>query len=267
MTPMRLMLKLVLLTLVCYGVYHRWALGDGSVIEVTPRMIDEIAEQQETLYGRPLTDFERVIAKDNYIEEELLVREAFRQGLDRGDRRVRPMLIDHAQRELLRAAEYEPSEPSEPELRSYFEQNVARYRIPERVDVLQVLFPAGTVLPELDAVLAELRGGADFTRLGAAGPGADVKAVSRAQMAQSYGLDFTNEVFELAEGEWQGPFTSAVGTHFFRIQRRSPSRERSYEEVQDYLEQDYLSDDADRVVGAELERIRRRYRVELEDVE
>ncbi len=86
-------------------------------------------------------------------------------------------------------------------------------------------------------------------------------------MAQSYGLDFTNEVFELAEGEWQGPFTSAVGTHFFRIQRRRPSRERSFEEVQDYLEQDYLSDDADRVVGAELERIRRRYRVEVEDVE
>ena len=267
MTSSHFTLKLVLLALVCYGVYYRWSPGDYGVIELTPPLIDGIAERQEAFLGRPLTDSERVEATDSYIEEEILVREAFRQGLDRGDRRVRPMLIEHASRELLRAAEYEPSTPSESALRSYFEEHAERYRVPERIDMQQVLFPAGTVPAALDDVLTELRGGADFTRMGAAGAGADVKEVTLSRIAQAFGLDFANDVFALPEGAWHGPFTSSAGTHFFRIQERWSGRERSYEDVKDYIEQDFMRGIEAQVVEAELARIRRRYRVDIEDVD
>lgn len=265
MTPLRSTLQLLLLVLLCYGTYYRWAPGDETVIEMTPSLTERILEQREQLYGRSLTADEREEAVASYIEEELLVREAFRRGLDRNDRRVRPMLIDHSRRELLRSVGYEPPEPSEAELQAYFEEHAERYRIPERIAVHQVLFPTGTAPVELEEVLVRLRAGADFENIGAAGPGADVKEVTRSQVARAYGLELAREIFALPEGEWHGPFVSEVGTHFFRTQNRRPPVDRRYEDVKDYLEQDYLSEDAERLVEAELVRIRRRYLVEVED--
>ncbi len=267
MTSNHITLKLVALALVCYGAYYRWSPGDDSVIELTASMIEGIAERQEALLERPLTDSERVEVKEIYIQEEILFREAFRRGLDRGDRRVRSMLIEHASRELLRAAGHEPSRPSESELESYFDAHAERYRVPERVDLQQVLIPAATAPTAYDDVLTELRGGADFTKMGAAGLGAEVKEVTRSRIAQAFGLDFANDVFALPDGAWHGPFTSSAGAHFFRIPKRWPGRELSYEDVKGTIEQDFMRDSEALVVEAELERIRRRYRVDIDDVD
>jgi hypothetical protein len=260
-------LKLVVLGALCYGAHYRFAPDDGSVIELTAPVIEAVVRRQEEMVGRPLSGAEREAATESYIEEETLVREAFRRGLDRNDRRVRPMLLDHARRELLTGAGYVPSTPSPGELRAYFEERADDYRIPERVDLQQVLFPPGTEPSSLADVLAALRAGTDFTAMGAAGPGASVKDATRSDCAQAYGLDFATAVFAIEDDDWHGPLVSSAGTHFVRVPARSPSRRRSYGEVESYLEQDFLSDRERRVLDGELDRIRRRYRVEMEDVE
>jgi len=260
----RMGVKLLALAAICYGVYHRWAVDGGREIEVTVQMTGQIAEAAEELVGRPLTTGEIELAVADFVDEEILVREAFRQGLDRGDRRVRPMLIEHARSELLRAAGYEPSEPTEDMLRAYYVEHRQRYGIPERIDVEQVLFLPGSEQFSSDSVLQELSEGADFKRMGDGGRlNASVKGVSRAQMARAYGLDFTNAVFALAKGDWHGPLSSTAGAHFVRIVAVSPSEERSYDEVAEYVREDYALFDAERVVAREIERIGKRYRVEM----
>ena len=260
----RMGVKLLALAAICYGVYHRWAVDGGREIEVTVQMTGQIAEAAEELVGRPLTTGEIELAVADFVDEEILVREAFRQGLDRGDRRVRPMLIEHARSELLRAAGYEPSEPTEDMLRAYYVEHRQRYGIPERINVEQVLFLPGSEQFSSDSVLQELSEGADFKRMGDGGRlNASVKGVSRAQMARAYGLDFTNAVFALAKGDWHGPLSSTAGAHFVRIVVVSPSEERSYDEVAEYVREDYALFDAERVVAREIERIGKRYRVEM----
>jgi hypothetical protein len=260
-------LKLVVLGALCYGAHYRFALDDGSLIELTAPVIEAVVRRQEDLVGRPLSASEREAATESYTEEEILVREAFRRGLDRNDRRVRPMLLDHARRELLTGAGYVPFTPSPSELRAYFEERADDYRIPERVDLQQVLFPPGAEPSSLEDVLAALRAGADFSTIGAAGPGASVKGATRSDCAQAYGLDFATAVFAIEDDDWHGPLVSGAGTHFVRVTARTPSRRPSYEEVEPYLEQDFLNDLEGRVLDRELDRIRRRYRVEIEDVE
>ena len=263
----RMGVKLLALAAICYGVYHRWALDGGREIEVTVRMTGEIAEAAEELVGRPLTLGEIDLAVADFVDEEILVREAFRKGLDRGDRRVRPMLIEHARSELLRAASYEPSEPTEDMLRAYYDEHRERYRLPERIDVEQVLFLSGNERLSPDAVLEELREGADFKRMGDGGRlNASVKGVTRAQMARAYGLDFTNAVFALPKGDWHGPLSSTAGTHFIRIVARSETQERSYDDVVEYVREDYALFDAERVVTREIARIGKRYRVEMPEM-
>lgn len=259
----RLALKLIMLAAVCYGAHYRFAPDDGSLIEVPVGVIESVVENQESLVGRPLSSAERESAAESYIEREILVREAIRRGLDRNDRRVRPMLLEHARREILRAAGYEPSPPSSSELRAYFDESAADYRVSERVDLQQVLFLSGTAPSSLDGVLAALRAGTEFTTIGAAGPSASVTDVTRSDCARAYGLDFASAVFAIEDDQWHGPLVSSAGTHFVRIPSRSPSRERIYEEVEQYLEMDYAREMEQRVIDRELERIRKRYRVEL----
>ena len=266
-SSLRLAAKLVALGVVCYGGYYLGAPADTSVVDVTAPMIDELVEHQEGLFGRSLTASEREVSVDDYVDQELLVREALRQGLDRGDRRIRAMLLEHARRELLRQAGYEPPKPTENELKTYFKEHADRYRAPERIDLHQVLFLDGTVPLELDDVLSELRAGADFTTMGAASPGSSAKGVSRSQVAQAYGLRFASAVFSLEDGEWHGPLTSSAGEHFVRILARSPGRELGYEDVKDTLEQAYMWGVERRILDGEIAQIRRRYRIEIEDVE
>lgn len=264
----RMSVKLLALAAVCYGVYHRFTLDGGREIEVTMRMTGEIAEAAGELVGRPLTLGEIDLAVADFVDEEILVREAFRKGLDRGDRRVRPMLIEHARSELLRAASYEPSEPTEDMLRAYYDEHRERYRIPERIDVEQVLFLSGNERLSPDAVLAQLREGADFKRMGDGGRlSASVKGVTRARMARAYGLDFTNAAFALPKGDWHGPLSSTAGAHFIRIVARSETQERSYDDVAEYVREDYTLFDAERVVTREIARIGKRYRVEMPEIE
>lgn len=265
MIAMRPTVQFLLLVLLCYGAYHHWSPNDGTVIELTPGLRERILAQGEELYGRPLTSAESEEAVASYLEEELLVREAYRRGLDRDDREVRAMLVDHARTELLRSAGYEAPEPTEAELRAYFEAHAERYRVPERIDLHQVHFPTNTAPLEPDDALVRLRAGAVFEKLGAAGPAADVKDVSRSDIARAYGARLASEVFALPDGEWHGPFHSEIGTHFFRVHDRRPPRDRTYQEVEDYLAEDFSSDDADRVVETELAPMRRRYRVVLEE--
>ena len=259
----RMGVKLLALAAICYGVYHGWVVDGGREIEVTAQMTGQIAEAAEELVGRPLTSGEIELAVADFVDEEILVREAFRQGLDRGDRRVRPMLIEHARSEILRAASYEPFEPTEDMLRAYYDEHRERYGIPERIDVEQVLFLSGNE-PSPDAVLQKLGEGADFKRMGDGGRlNASVKGVTRAQMARAYGLDFTKAVFAVSMGDWHGPLSSTAGTHFVRIVAGSPREERSYDDVAEYVREDYALFDAERVVTRELARIGKRYRVEM----
>jgi hypothetical protein len=256
-------LKLVALGALCYGAHYRFAPDNGSLIELTAPVIEAVVRRQEEMVGRPLSASEREAATESYVEEEILVREAFRRGLDRNDRRVRPMLLDHARRELLRGAGYVPSTPSPSELRDYFEEHADDYHVPERVDLQHVLFPPGTEPSSLDDVLAALRAGA-------AGLGASVASVreaTRSDCAQAYGLDFATAVFAIEDDDWHGPLVSSAGTHFVRVPARWPSRPHSYEDVEPYLEQDFINDMERRILEAELDRIRRRYRVEIRDVE
>ena len=48
---------------------------------------------------------------------------------------------------------------------------------------------------------------------------------------------------------------------------QSASRELSYEDVKDYIEQDFMLDIEAQVIEAELGRIRIRYRADIEDVD
>jgi hypothetical protein len=99
--------------------------GDASpdAIVITPAAAEAAFRLRAETIGRPLTEPERSDVLSELVEEELLVREALRQGVDRQDAVIRSRLADKM-RFLLSG---EPPAPTQEQLRAYLQANRQRF--------------------------------------------------------------------------------------------------------------------------------------------
>ena len=94
-----------------------------ELIEVDARTIEALVEERADRLGRELIPSERDATVRAHVDQEILVREAYRQGFHLRDPGVRARLL---RRMRLALSEGTP-EPSRSQLRAYFSSNSARY--------------------------------------------------------------------------------------------------------------------------------------------
>lgn len=229
---------------------------DREVIYVEPATIEYLSAQREELLARELSEAERAAVVEEYIDEEVLVREAYLSGLDRSGR-IRRQLLKQI-RFLL--AEDLP-EPTEAELRAFHAEHPDFFRIPSSVTIDQVFYQDADVAPsELPAILET---GADPAQLGEfhMALGRHVPDTTERDLAFILGGDAARRIFTLAEGQWSGPIASRLGVHFVRIVDRLPERTMSYERFADYARNKWALEKHRQSLAKKVAEMRRRYRV------
>ena len=99
----------------------------AETVRVESETLRSLEKQREDLLGRPLTDEERQQARDSFVDEEVLLREALRRGLQWSDGRVRQRLT-----RIMRASMSETvPDPSVAQLQAYFQENIDKYTTPD----------------------------------------------------------------------------------------------------------------------------------------
>jgi hypothetical protein len=233
-----------------------WAPSDEGRIVVTKDLAEALAKEREELLLRPLTGEERERVVSEFVDEEVLLREAYREGLDRGDPRIRRWLIDKM--EFL--IDEEGEEPTPADLDALFQEQRERYMTPRAVSFDHVFYASG----EPEALLLPLRAGADFTRWGDEfWLGRSLNRFSELELSTTFGSDFTAQVLGLPIGEWRGPFTSSRGAHFVRVREKHEPRLRSREEVDWELREDWSRAKRLQSRARKLEELRARYEIEI----
>ncbi len=235
-----------------------WAPSDGKRIVVTKELAEALATEREELLLRPLTNEERERVISEFIDEEALLREAYRQGLDRGDPRIRRWLIDKV--EFL--IDEEPPDPTPADLDRLFREKPERYMTPRAVSFDHVFYASG----EPEGVLSRLHAGADFTRWGDEfWLGKSLNRFSELELSTTFGADFTARVLALPKGEWSGPITSSRGAHFVRVNEMHEPKLPSREDVDWALREDWLREKREESRARKLAELRARYRIERND--
>ena len=235
-----------------------WVPSDGKRIVVTGDIAEALARDREELLLRPLTSEERERVVSEFIDEEVLLREAYRQGLDQGDPRIRRWLIDKVEFLL----DEEPEEPTAEDLDALFREKTERYMTPRAVSFDHVFYASG----EPEPILARLRAGADFTRWGDEfWLGKSLNRFSELELTTTLGADFTTRVLALPKGEWSGPVASSRGAHFVRVREKHEPELPSREEVDWALREDWLREKREQSRARKLEELRARYRIERPD--
>ncbi len=205
-------------------------------------------------------------AERRQIEDEVLVREAARLGLDRDDPIVRRRLV---QKVLFLAEDLGGASrsPDDAALRGFFAAHAERYAVPARARFTHVFArtrdEAAALRPQAIAWSAAHAGDAP-PPLGDAFPIS--RSVSRAiaDVGDELGPDVQRVVTTTAPATWSEPVRSKYGWHLVRVIARTAARPARFEEVRSRVALDYLIDKREDAVAAFMDKALPRYDIEVD---
>ncbi len=201
-----------------------------------------LATEWEHDHGAAPSDAELREAIDAWIDEELLFREGLRRDLDRDDPRVRQRVATLAMSML--EAEHPIAEPTDDELRTWFDAHLDRYGEEARFDFVHV-FVAGlddAARARADALLVDLRAGTSAIGLGDTYPGGrHYRGRDLADLTTAFSGDFTDGFADARDGDWTLR-TSTRGFHLVRIDARTAASPADFERARVDVEHDLLEE-------------------------
>lgn len=179
-----------------------------------------------------------------WLEDEVLYREALARGLDDGDLIVRRRLVQKMR--LLLEAGVDVPEPTEAQLQAWVEAHPARYGGLAQLSLEQVFLSRGrhdAALPEAAAAVGrQLRGMAavDPAALGDPHPaGGRLDHADPRTLERLFGGTLAAQLADLPQGDWQGPLASSLGLHFVRLLGRE-TRTPDLAAVRERAQRDWL---------------------------
>lgn len=236
-----------------------------------------------------------------HVDEELLLREAIKRGLDRADPVARERLVNNmrfafpespasdgglldearrlgmhtrdlvVRRRLVQVMEMRivsRANIGEAELRDYIARHPERYSQPARYAFRHAFFSADRPSSEAERAARE-----QLRRLqaqAAAETGGDAFLLgnrfpprSETDIARQFGVDFTRELVRLPTGQWAGPLRSPYGLHLVMVERVEAPTTPDFEQVRQRAAYALLAEREKEVLRDELARLRLRYRVEV----
>lgn len=243
---------------------------EGYRIHVGPEQLTMLQGRWKAQSGLEPTAEELAALVEHHIEEEVLVREARRLGLDRDDVILRRRLAQKMEF-LIRDGLQEPT-PTPAALNAFFEQHRDRYVRPKRVGFRHVFLgnesqAAARDIAGLLEVLATDASGQAWRTLGVAFMLArEYSPRTHAQLAELFGTAFADRLLEEpAAGQWWGPARSSYGMHLVQVVVVEPAREPGITEVLDQLTTDYRAARLQTAEAAARARLRERYAITVED--
>ena len=209
-------------------------------IVVTPALVARLAQLHQVQTGAMPDAETREWLVQNWLREEMMVREAKALGLDEGDELVRRRLVqklDFLQGDIAAA-----QEPDEPGLSAFLAAHPDRFMAPAQVSLTHVYFSPdkrGREKARADAEAARLllAAGADGAGFGDAFPlRRDYSDVTEHDLTRVFGQQpIVAAAFTAEPGQWVGPVESGYGWHLINVTTRQAARPLNVEEAGDAL--------------------------------
>jgi peptidyl-prolyl cis-trans isomerase C len=216
-------------------------------IDITPERIAALELSYQQQFGAAPTPAAREALIGRYVDEEVLFREGLAMGLDRGDEIVRRRVVQKMQ--FLQQDLAPPREPTEQDLRDWYNSHLSQYAVPSRVSFTHIFFSpdkggdAGA-RERASAVLAQLTG--SITRAPERGDNFpdlyDYTGFGPSEASRLFGATpLAQALFTAPTGRWVGPYQSGYGWHLLFISARRPPQTPPFDSVRDQVRADRLA--------------------------
>ena len=250
---------MALMIFAIYGISNK---DRKSVLELDQREIEARLFMQEMASGQALNEEQREYLTSAFVEEQILVQEAIKMGLD-NDARIHDILAQKMRHVL----SGDIIQPSQEELQTFYNGNLERYRTLPSLDANEIVFNTREGLP--DEVKNALASGADAAELLEleAGNADPLPNVNNLDLSNIFDDEFATRVFSAEIGAWQGPFLSNRGQHWLQVTSKSASRLPPLNEIRDRVRLEWIGAEEDLRLQVQINRLWDQYSVRISDAE
>ena len=242
-------------------------------IVITRGQIEHLAQSFEAVWLRPPTDEELQGLVDDYVREEVAIREAIAMGLDRDDTVIRRRLQQKLEFMVEDSLESHP--PTDEDLSLWLEKHAESFRSEPRVSFRQVYVSRDRRGGNAEAFAREILD--DLTRAGGDVSLASIEALgdplmlprevplaARSDVGRMFGEVFATKILAIEPGRWSGPLESGYGLHLVRVEERVEGLVPALSDVRDVVERDFLAARRKAELDARYERLLSQYEVVVE---
>ena len=202
---------------------------------------------------RALTPTERDAIARNFIDQEILLRQAIKLELHLSDGKVRHRLAD----KMMFLLAEEPTPPDSAELARYYQQNKTRYTTQRRVSFEHRFYGNDEAAARVALADEGTKAEAQFFWLGN-----QLEQMSAQDLVSTFGAAFAQAIEQLPQGQWHGPLASNRGWHLVRVQSWHEPRPIPREHLDERLRTEWLADRREQAREAALEALRASYDIQ-----
>lgn len=254
---------------------------DGSNIVVTEPALLTFLQFQDKAFDEAqakalfdaLDDQARQRLVDEYVRDQVMVREAISLGLDDNDDVIRQRLIQKMDF-LFQGFADSMAQPTEEEQRAFYEKFAGRYEQPAVATFTHVFFnarsrPDGQARIDAVSILAQLQNeNVSFEDAGKFGDRffflRNYVERSEQLIEDHFGPNMTAEIFaDDPVAGWFGPVTSKYGEHLVLLRARRAVRRLTFEEAQPQVLDDVLIERRNKVRRKAYEERAQNYSVDI----
>jgi hypothetical protein len=214
-----------------------------DIIVISLSDIDRLSYLFEKTWKRPPNDKELKGLVDDYLEEEVLYREAMKLGLDRDDTVVRRRM--RQKMEFFVNDLTEQTKPSEQQLEEFLQKNKDNYRSESALSFKHLFFKRddseltknriNEITNKLNhQSIQDTSSMGDTTILPY-----ELTGASLSEIDNHFGKGFGDKLSILDQNRWEGPIESAYGFHYIYVVEKTEGYDPKLSEVRDEVERDW----------------------------
>jgi len=233
--------------------------GKEKTIEVSPETYQSITELFESDRHRKPTKEELSRLVDVWVLNEVTYREALAQGLDRGDEMIRERIMQKMR--LLVFGNVDIKDPTEADIKEWFESHRTRYDPPDTVSFFELTFPKEGE-KEARAILEQINTGSEPEEVRLRAHVFADRPLNNVET--TFGKDFLAALVKAPQGEWQ-VVQSANGWHIVRLDGATTGTRTEIKDIETQLITDWKDDYARRMGISKLKDIAKSYTIKRHD--
>ncbi len=258
--------------------YSRGPLGTGSeapeVILISLGKTEQLKTGFSRAWQRPPTDAELGGLIQDYIREEVYVREAKAYGLGEDDVIIRRRL--HQKLEFMSQDIARLAEPSEADLNTLLTAEPARFRAESRLSFEHIYLNPEVHGEKISVVVDTVK--ASLQEVGVEQPESEnsrmlgdpfllanrFDRIASSEITKQWGPSFLLALEELPLNQWQGPIESPFGTHMVRVSEKIEGHAPDLAEVRAEVRSEWLERQRRQANEDFYKSLRSRYTVKVE---
>jgi len=260
-----------------YGAYAVFGTPEedyrDNIILVDSNRINAMISEWESRWQRPPTRQEIDGLIQQYIKEDVLYRQAVSMGLNEDDPITRRRMAQKL--EFLTSDLAQLQEPAEGELETFFEENEADYRDPDRISFSHIFIDpdarGDATLDDADVLLARLKAAGEPTEeMLQQGDRFMLQnyfaAASELDIRRQLGSGFAESVLALEPGRWHGPVLSGYGVHLVYVFSFQAAPAPQFEVVRERVLEDWHTVKREEFNAQFLESLKERFEIIVEEL-